>query len=149
MKVMAVGDSEPFTFHPGDAMYVPPDMKIDVDLPSATEETPIACDCIEIDRMRAEGVLAKVNEALGAKEVAPAASLHWDQYAVFPGNEADRLRLPELMDLFGARRDMLSELRIEELIIAVLQARSRQLLRSKMGKPTMVSLLRLDWSATT
>lgn len=138
MKVMRVGDSEPFFFHPGDAMYVPPDMEIDVDLSAATEDAPIACDCIEIDRTRAEGVLARVNEALGATDLSSAASIRWDQYAVFRGNEADRLGLEGLMNLFTSQRDMLSDLRIEtrieELIIAVLQARSSQLLLLEDGQ---------------
>lgn len=138
VKVMRVGDSDPFAFHPGDAMYVPPDMEIDVDLSAATEDAPIACDCIEIDRTRAEGVLAKINETLGAQVGVPAASIRWDQYTVFRGQEADRLGLEDLMDLFCAHRDMLSDLRIEtrieDLIMAVLQARSTELLALEDGQ---------------
>lgn len=138
MKVFRVGGSTPFNFMPGDAMYVPPDMEIDVDLSAASFSAPIACNCIEIERSRVEGVLARLNDTLESNSKATSANIRWDQYAVFKGEEAERLGLRELMRLFTEQRDVLSDLRIEtridDLMLAVLQARSTELL-ALQGSP--------------
>ncbi len=131
-KVMRVGKSDPFGFDVGDAMYVPPGIDIDIDLGAATPDTPIECDCFEIEAGRMDNLIARLNENLSAQGQNVSLTLSWDKFAVFTGAEADSLRLDSLMAMFLGAHDLLVDARIEaridETVLALLHLRSQDLL---------------------
>ncbi|MEC7258125.1 MAG: AraC family transcriptional regulator N-terminal domain-containing protein, partial [Pseudomonadota bacterium] len=87
-KVMRLDGGAAFDFHPGDAMYVPPGVEIDIDLGTATAETPIECDCVEIETGRVEGILARLNESLSRDGAETTAAIDWSAHAVLRRDEA-------------------------------------------------------------
>lgn len=131
-KVMRVGDSLPFGFDVGDAMYVPPGLTIDIDLGAARPDSPIECDCFEIEVGRMDALMARLNESLSAGGRDVSVALNWGNFAVYTGQEADSLRLDSLMEMFRGDRDLLSDARIEaridETVLALLQMRACDLL---------------------
>ncbi len=131
-KVISVGNSAPFGFDVGDALYVPPGMEIDIDLGAATPENPIECDCFEIEAGRMESLIARLNENLSASGQDVSVVLNWTKFAVFAGDEADSLRLDSLMEMFSGAHDLVTgariEARIDETVLSVLQMRSKDLL---------------------
>lgn len=131
-KVMRVGDSDAFGFDVGDAMYVPPGVEIDIDLGAASPETPIECDCFEIEAGRMDSLIGRLNEGFSAKGQDMSVALNWQEFAVFRGADADDLRLGSLMSMFCGEHDVLADARIEaridETVLALLHLRSRDLL---------------------
>lgn len=131
-KVMRVGGGAPFGFDVGDAMYVPPGVEIDIDLGTATPETPIECDCFEIEAGRMDNIIGGLNESLSASGKDLSVSVDWHKYAVYRNSEAQELRLDHLMQMFRGERGLLVDARIEaridETVLALLQLRSRDLL---------------------
>ncbi|WP_420568258.1 helix-turn-helix domain-containing protein [Thalassovita sp.] len=134
-KVMRVGGDKAFEFFPGDALYVPPDTDILIDLSAAGPDTPITCDNLEIETGRMDRTLARLNESLSAKGSAISAHIDWSRYVVMRGSEANSLRLPSLMALFQQDEPMFRDLRIEaqidEMLLTLLHKRSRDLLDMK------------------
>lgn len=131
-KVMRVGDSEPFGFDVGDAMYVPPGVEIDIDLGAASPDAPIECDCFEIEAGRMDSLIARLNETLSARGEDVSLALNWGTFATFTGNEADSLRLECLMSMFLGEHDLLADARIEaridETVLALFHMRAQDLL---------------------
>ncbi|WP_420569599.1 helix-turn-helix domain-containing protein [Thalassovita sp.] len=130
-KVMSVGGSKAFGFDPGHVMYVPPGMEIDIDLGAATPDQPIECDCFEIEAGRMDSIIARLNENLSSRDEDISATIDWGKFAVLSGADADDLRLDALMQLFRGDRaifsDMRIETRIDDTILSLLQARTRDL----------------------
>lgn len=131
-KIMRVGDSEPFGFDVGDAMYVPPGAEIDIDLAAASPKNPIECDCFEIEAGRMDSLIGRLNESLSASGKDMSVALNWDEFAVYTGAEADGLRLESLMSMFCGEHDFLADARIEaridETVLALLHLRASDLL---------------------
>lgn len=136
-KVMRVGGGDAFEFRPGDAMYVPPGMEIDIDLGTAREDAPIECDCVEVETGRVDGILARLNESLSKGGSEATAGIDWSAYAVLRGTDARELHLSRLMKLFRGERDIFSDLRIDarldDTLLRLLQSRSRDLLMMEEG----------------
>jgi AraC-like DNA-binding protein len=132
VKTMSVGGCAPFRFNPGDALYVPPGLEIDIDLSAASEDTPIECDCVEIEADQVENIFSRLNENMNRIGNQTAASLDWSAHSVLRGETADALDLPALMALFYEPRDAFSDLRIEtridETFLKLLKLRSSELL---------------------
>lgn len=153
-KAMRVGDSDVFGFEQGDAMYVPPNTEILVDLGAADADAPITCDVIEIESGRVDAILARLNDRLAATGANLSARIDWSRFAVLRGRDADELRLARLMELFRADdplfRDLRIENRIEDALMTLLQHRSRDLLemdeaqRVDSGVMAAVRLIRAD-----
>ncbi|MFV0244619.1 MAG: helix-turn-helix domain-containing protein [Qingshengfaniella sp.] len=135
-KVMRIDGGDPFGWSPGEALYVPQGMEIDIDLSAASPDKPIECDCIEIEASRVEGVLARLNENL-SKEGANSAALNWSRYIVLRGPGGRDLGLPGLMALFRGKRDVFSEMRIDtridDTLLRLLQICRRDLLDFDLG----------------
>lgn len=131
-KIMRVGDSNPFDFHVGDVMYVPQDTTIDVDLSTAAPDTPVECDCFEIETVRMQSVVARLNDSVSSRDDDLGVLMDWGRFVVVPKGEGDYLRLDHLMHLFRNRDalfgDALIENGIDEVILSLLQRHGRNLL---------------------
>jgi AraC-like DNA-binding protein/uncharacterized cupin superfamily protein len=130
-KIMSVGGGDAFGFDPGHVMYVPPGLEIDIDLGAATLDQPIECDCFEIEAGRMDSLIARLNETLSSRDEDVCATIDWKKFAVLAGDDANDLRLDSLMQLFRGDRaifsDMRIETRIDDTILSLLQARTRDL----------------------
>ena len=137
-KVMRVGGGKPFEFFPGDAMFVPPGMEIDVDLGAANATRPIECDCVEIETGRMNGILARLNESLSHGGHDSNVAIDWSAYSVVRRHEARQLDFGGLMARFRQARDMFTDLRIDtkidETLLTLLQIRQRDMLSIENGK---------------
>ena len=131
LKVMRLGEAPPFEVRPGDAVYVPAGMEIDVDLGAASSSSPVECDCVEIELSRFENILSRLNERSTATGHGRTFEISWSASAVLRGSEASGLDLPSLMRLFRMERDALLDhridARIEDTLLGLLQARARDL----------------------
>ncbi len=156
VKTMRVGESEPFIFEPGDAMYVPPDTDIFVDLGAATPDTPITCDVFEIESGRLDAILARLNDQLAGAGTNMSVHINWDRFAVLRGDDAEQLRLRSLMALFRLEDPLFRDLRIEnsidDALMSLLQERCRGLIEMSeadeidSGVMAAVRLIRVDLS---
>lgn len=132
-KVMHVGSEEPFEFLPGESLVVPPLEDVHIDFPEADPDQPTTCVTLEIDRQKVDTLIDRLNET-----VPPApASGPWDAedlHHVHLENSAGVERtLQSLASLFtdadpDGYRDALIELNAAELVLRMLQTRSRALL---------------------
>src|SRR5262245_21313409 len=60
-KLMRVNGGPGFDFVPGESMFVPPDIRLDISFPEANETNPTECMCIEIERAKVDAILARIN----------------------------------------------------------------------------------------
>lgn len=131
-KIMRLDGGPAFAFDPGDAMFVPAGTRISVDLGAARRDRPIACDCIEIEAAQLEQVVERVAAAFAGGAGRAVLGLSHGARSVLRGEEAHGLGLAGLMELFRARRDVYSDLRIEarlaDTLLGLFQARNRELL---------------------
>lgn len=136
-KIMRVGGSDPFEFFPGDVLYVPPGLEIDVDLNAARSDKPIECDCIEIELERMNNLLARLNENMSQSEHESSIAVNWSAFSVLPKSEARQLDFGGLMGLFRGTRDVFSDLdidnRIDATLLSLLKTRRRTLLTQERG----------------
>lgn len=132
MKVMRIGGADPFEVRPGDAVFVPAGLEIDVDLGSASFHQPVECDCVEIEASRFESILGRLNERAPGNERDGTFGINWSAFAVLREPEARNLDLPSLMRLFRMERDVFMDhridARIEDTLLGLLQARAHDLL---------------------
>ncbi|KQU86368.1 hypothetical protein ASD00_31245 [Ensifer sp. Root31] len=157
-KVMSVGNSTAFGFRTGDALYVPPDTEIHIDLGAARADAPITCDCIEIETGRMDNIVSRLNHQLSSAGSSLSARIDWRKFSILRGSDADVLGLEMMMDLFRQDdpmfRDMRIDARIDEMLMSLLQSRSRDLLEMKEadgmdnGITAAVRMIRKDLSNT-
>jgi len=135
-KLMRVNSSPEFNFVPGESMFVPPDMRLDISFPEARLDNPTECMCIEIELAKVDAILARINTArckLGLHEV----QLDWNAFAVFRNDPKVDEQFDRLMVHYSAQdtefRDSLIDANLSELVVCLLQSQSRNLLIEKKG----------------
>jgi len=132
VKIMRVGDCDPFDLCLGDVMYVPQDTTIDVDLSTATPDTPVECDCFEIETVRMQKVIERLSDGVLSRGGDVGVLMDWERFVVIPKDEGDYLRLDHLTSLFRDRDalfgEALIENGIERVILSLLQQHGRNLL---------------------
>jgi len=132
-KVMHVGSASAFEFLPGESLVVPPLEEVYIDFPEATPDRPTTCVTLEIDRQKVDRLVDRFNETVPpAPASAPwrAEDLH---YVHLENSDGIERTLQSLASLFtdddpGDYRDALIELNAAELVLRMLQTRSRTLL---------------------
>lgn len=136
IKQMRVGGSASFLFGPGDVLFVPPGMAIDVDLGAANPDEPIECDCLEVETAHVDAIVARINERLSDARGGARASVDWQAHALLGHKEARVLDLARLFALYSAPRDVFSELLIDngidEALLRLFQLRRAALLNVTM-----------------
>lgn len=131
-KVMQIGGQQPFAFSPGEIVYVPPGLEIDVDLTAASPDAPITCDCLEIENGRMETILARLNGNLTRYGDGTSLAMDWAATLVLTRSAARSLDFPNIMSVFRGQRDVFTEMRIDaridDMILRLLQIGNRTLL---------------------
>lgn len=155
-KIMRVGNSSAFGFRRGDALYVPPETDIHIDLGSARADAPISCDCIEIETGRMDDIVSRLNHQLSSIGSNLNARVDWRKFSILRGSDAGALGIETLMHLFRQDdpmfRDMRIDARIDEMLMSLLHTRSRDLLEMREadgidnGITAAVRLIRKDLS---
>ena len=133
-KVMRVNGGPAFGFAPGQAMFVPPGMTLDIDLSAAGAERPIECDCLEIEAGHVDDLLARLNERMTRSGRGAGAAMVLADATCLSAEEARAMDLPGIMALFRAPRDVFADLlietRIDQMILTLFRHRSREVLAS-------------------
>lgn len=131
-KVMRVDGGPAFGFGVGQAMFVPPGMSIDIDLSSAGPDTPIECDCLEIEAGHVDNLLDRLNDRMVKTSHGVSTSISLADAACLSAEETRSLDLPGIMALFRGPRDVFSDLlvdmRIEQLILSICRHHGREVL---------------------
>lgn len=130
-EVMHVGLEEPFECLPGESLVVAPLEEVYIDVPEANRDWPTTCVTLEIDRQKIEQLIDRFNETVPP---APDPETADDSRYVHLEHSAGLERsLQSLAFLFtddnpDGHRDALLELNAIELVLRLLQTRSRALL---------------------
>lgn len=127
---LAEADAEPFDFLPGESLVIPPLETVYIDFPEASQY-PTKCVTLEIDTDKVRHVIARANEAMPRSE----ASGPWTEddleFYHFDNPASISRVVHTLVDLFAedtTNRDLLVDLKACELIVRMLQTRSRRFL---------------------
>lgn len=130
-KIMHVGNQDPFPFLPGESLMVPALEELHIDFPEAGPKTPTTCITLEIDRQKVQQFVDRINEA----RPQPPASDTWTmedlQYVHFEHCDGLENVVQSLVQLFSEDhpyKDALIDLNAAELVLRMLQTRSRSLL---------------------
>jgi AraC-like DNA-binding protein len=134
-KVMRVDEAPAFDFVPGESMFVPPDMLLDIFFPEANEDNPTECMCIEIELEKVDAILARINKARAKSGLRHELLMDWNNFALFRRDPQIDHQLDRLMALYTEKdtefRDPLIDANLSELVILLLQSQSRRLLIEK------------------
>lgn len=132
-KIMKVGGSAPFRFKVGQAMYVPAQTEIWVDLTEARPDHPITCDCIEIETTRFDKVIEEINGRLRGYGKGAVARPDWSTFVTLDPVQAEALYIPSLMSVFREQNNLFRDLRVdrgvETAVLGLLQVHHRALLQ--------------------
>ncbi|WP_022835693.1 helix-turn-helix domain-containing protein [Salisaeta longa] len=125
-------DAAPFDFLPGESLVVPPMETIYIDFPEA-DETPTKCLTLEIDTDKVRRLVDRMNEQMPRPPEARDWSADELSYCHFQNSNGIERVLLSLLSLFtddeaGPHRDTLIDLNAAELVIRMLQTKSRALL---------------------
>lgn len=129
-KVMRLDGGPAFGFGVGQAMFVPPGMTIDIDLSTASLDTPIECDCLEIEDDHMGNLLTRLNDRLVRTGHGLSTGFALTEGVCMSPEDSRALDLPSVMALFRGQRDVFSDLkidmRIEQLILTLCQQHGRE-----------------------
>lgn len=129
-KVMRVNGGPAFGFGVGQAMFVPPGMRLDIDLSSASPDTPIECDCLEIEADHVDTLLARVNDRLLQTGHGLSTGFALPDAICLSVEDSRTLDLQGVMALYRGQRDVFSDMmidmRIEQLILTLCRQHGRE-----------------------
>ncbi|MEM1043639.1 MAG: helix-turn-helix domain-containing protein [Bacteroidota bacterium] len=130
-KVVHTARGAAIPFLPTESLVVPSDQTIEIDFPGASDETPTKCLTIEIDRVRVQRVVQRLNEA--APRHAEAGEWAYEDETVChfhntPGFERTIHQLAGLFVEDHPDKETLIDLGVQELVVRMLRMEARRLL---------------------
>lgn len=129
-KVVHVDEGTSVTCGPGDSLVVPPLQTISLEFPEA-ERTPVQYVALKVSQERAARTLEDINEVALDSSVSSQWKVEEQKYCHVENREGIRRILEMIAFLVGENppnRDRLVDLNVRELMIQLLQTRSRPLL---------------------
>ncbi|GAH43985.1 unnamed protein product, partial [marine sediment metagenome] len=136
-KIMRVDQSDPFAFHPGELILVPPGKHLAIDFPFADPDNPTACMCIEIDRENVSNIIVRINEARRRAGYRKDVALNWNEFALYRGEAMIDAQFDRLANLYVNEHSEFRDVRIDasltELIVCLLKAQAKRLLIESQG----------------
>ncbi len=132
-KILKVDERPVFEFLPGESVIVPANGKLLIDFPDATEENPTQCLALALDRTKIQETISYFNEKTQCDR--HSLVLEIDDISFHMVDELAIKKLVErLVYIFTedhVSKDMFANFVIKELIIRILQSKSKDLLLSK------------------
>lgn len=124
-KVMHLHDQEAFNYLPGHTMVVPPNLKMIIDFPEASDATPTQCVALAIDRLQIIDTVNYLNEFYPRTEGEPWA-FGFTQYHFYNDDEVTALIYKLVRIGFGSaqNKDVLADFTVKELLLRIMQAQS-------------------------
>ncbi|OGX81175.1 AraC family transcriptional regulator [Hymenobacter coccineus] len=124
-KVMHLHDQAAFNYLPGNTMVVPPDLKMIIDFPEASDATPTQCVALAIDRLQIIDTVNYLNEFYPKTEGDPWA-FGFTQYHFYNDEEVTALIYKLVRIGFGSaqNKDILAGFTVKELLLRIMQAQS-------------------------
>jgi len=130
--IVRVDGSEPFEFLPSDTVFAAPGMGLQIAFPEADMGKPSEWLCIELDCIMVAGLVSRINQRRRSAGLRTDLALKWDSFALFGAESQIRKQMIKLLELYedpaSEFRDIRIEMAHEELLLLVLQARSRAML---------------------
>lgn len=136
-KIMSVDQSDPFSFRPGESIFVPPHKQLAIDFPFSDLDNPTSCMCIEIDRAKVDNIIGNINDSRRKAGLRRDVALNWNDFALYRDEADIDAQLDRLMNLYANEhsefRDVLIDANLSELIVRLLQSQTKQLLLENRG----------------
>jgi len=124
-KVMHLLDQEAFHYLPGHTMVVPPHLKMMIDFPEASDQTPTQCVALAIDRLQIIDTVHYLNEFYPRTEGAKW-SFSFTQHHFYNNEEITALiyKLVRLGFDNSQNKDILADFTVKELLLRLMQLQS-------------------------
>jgi AraC family transcriptional regulator of arabinose operon len=126
-KVMHLSNQEEFHYLPGNTMVVPPNLKMMIDFPEASDENPTQCVALAIDRLQIIDTVNYLNEHHPKTE-----DEKWvftvNQHYFYNDEEVSALIYKLVRIGFGdfRNKDILADFTVKELLLRIMQVQSLQ-----------------------
>jgi len=124
-KVMHLLDQEAFHYLPGHTMVVPPHLKMVIDFPEASDQTPTQCVALAIDRLQVIDTMHYLNEFYPRTE-GEKWSFSFTQHHFYNNEEVTALiyKLVRLGFDNSQNKDILADFTVKELLLRLMQLQS-------------------------
>ncbi|TVT36611.1 AraC family transcriptional regulator [Hymenobacter setariae] len=121
-KVMHLRDQQAFAYLPGHTMVVPPNLKMLIDFPEASDETPTQCVALAIDRLQVIDTVNYLNAFYPRTDGEPW-HLSLSQHAFYNNEEITALIIKLVRIGFDGsqNKDMLADFAVKELLLRLMQ----------------------------
>jgi AraC family transcriptional regulator of arabinose operon len=124
-KVMHLRDEQEFNYLPGNTMVVPPNLKMMIDFPEASDQNPTQCVALAIDRLQIIDTVNYLNEFYPKTE-AQKWSFSFHQHYFYNNEEITALIYKLVRIGFGTsqNKDILADFAVKELLLRLMQLQS-------------------------
>ncbi|GGF09577.1 AraC family transcriptional regulator [Hymenobacter cavernae] len=124
-KVMHLFNQEEFNYLPGNTMVVPPNLKMVIDFPEASDENPTQCVALAIDRLQIIDTVNYLNEHYPKTEDEKWA-FGFNQHYFYNDEEVTALiyKLVRIGFGGGQNKDILADFTVKELLLRIMQVQS-------------------------
>lgn len=123
-KIIHIDDKPPFEYLPGETLVIPPHVKLNINVPEASEEKPCRCMVIYIDHRQIAETINYLNEHCPKLEDHGVWSINFDHYHFNNGKELTSI-ITSLAKVVSSNayhaKEALVDLLIKELLIHVMQ----------------------------
>ena len=124
-KVMHLLDQEAFSYLPGNTMVVPPNLKMMIDFPEASDENPTQCVALAIDRLQVIDTVNYLNEFYPRTE-GEKWNFSFNQHHFYNNEEVTALiyKLVRIGFDSSQNKDILADFAVKELLLRLMQLQS-------------------------
>lgn len=124
-KVMHLFNQKEFNYLPGNTMVVPPNLKMMIDFPEASDENPTQCVALAIDRLQIIDTVHYLNEYYPKTEDGTWA-FGFNQHYFYNDDEVTALMYKLVRIGFGdhQHKDILADFTVKELLLRIMQVQS-------------------------
>jgi AraC family transcriptional regulator of arabinose operon len=124
-KVMHLLDQQAFNYLPGHTMVVPPHLKMVIDFPEASDQTPTQCVALAIDRLQIIDTVHYLNEFYPRTE-GEKWSFSFTQHHFYNNEDVTALiyKLVRIGFDNSQNKDILADFAVKELVLRLMQLQS-------------------------
>ncbi|WP_216726043.1 AraC family transcriptional regulator [Hymenobacter siberiensis] len=132
-KVMHLLDQQAFHYLPGNTMVVPPNLKMMIDFPEASDENPTQCVALAIDRLQIIDTVNYLNEFYPKTE--DSWSFSFTNYHFYNNEEITALiyKLVRIGFDNSQNKDILADFAVKELLLRLMQLQSLHAIESNVA----------------
>lgn len=134
-KVMHLFDKEGFDYLPGETVIVPPEVRMTIDFPEASELNPTQCIALAIDNEQIKKTINYLNEFFPKQESDKGWHLSYDQYHFYNNEEIAYLinKVIRICSEKSLEKDVLADLTLKELLVRIMQTQNLKVANDTMA----------------